>query len=131
MSRRNGNYAGKSWKEKIPPPPFAASAECGKLQGKRKGGDTMELLLGGLAGLAWGLICGLVNILILKKAITKNDNNAIMAANLARMAVDLAALGAVFLLRKVLPFSFEAALIGTAVALSVVTIVYAYRYGKK
>ena len=91
----------------------------------------MELLLGGLAGLAWGAVCGVLNILILKKAIAKNNNNAIMAANMGRMAVDLAALGAVFLLRGLLPFSYEAMLVGTAVALSVVTLIYAYRYGKK
>ena len=54
-----------------------------------------------------------------------------MAANMGRMAVDLAALGAVYLLRGVLPFSYEAMLVGTAVALSVVTLIYAYRYGKK
>lgn len=91
----------------------------------------MELLIGGLAGLAWGALCGVLNILILKKAIGKNNNNAIMAANLGRMAVDLAALGLVFLLRGLLPFSYEAMLIGTAVALSVVTLVFAFRYGKK
>ena len=91
----------------------------------------MSNVWGALAGLAWGAVCGVLNILILKKAIEKNNNNAVMAANLGRMAVDLAALALVFLLRKALPFSYEAMLIGTAVALSIVTLVYAYRYGKK
>ena len=91
----------------------------------------MDLLFGALAGLAWGALCGAVNLLILKKAITKNDNNALMTANLLRMAIDLIALGAVFLLRKLLPFSFEAMLVATAVALSVITIAYAFHYGKK
>lgn len=91
----------------------------------------MELLIGALAGLAWGAVCGIVNLLILKKAIGKNDNNAMMTANLLRMVIDLVALGAVFMLRNLLPFSYEAMLIATAVALSVVTIAYAFRYGKK
>ena len=91
----------------------------------------MNYVWGGLAGLAWGALCGVLNLLIMKKAIEKNDNNVIMAANLGRMAIDLAALGLVFLLRKVLPFSYEAMLIGTAVALSAVTLVYAFQYGKK
>ena len=91
----------------------------------------MDLLFGALAGLAWGALCGAVNLLILKKAITKNDNNALMTANLLRMAIDLIALGAVFLLRKLLPFSFEAMLVATAVARSDITIAYAFHYGKK
>ena len=91
----------------------------------------MNILWGILVGLAWGAVCGLVNTLILKKAIAKNNSNTLMAANLARMTVDLLALLLVFLLRKVLPFSFEATMIGTAVALSAVTLVFAFRYGRK
>ena len=91
----------------------------------------MKLAIGILAGLLWGVLCGYLNTRILKKALEKNSTNAVMTANLLRMAVDLAALGLVFLLRKLLPFSFEATLVGTALALSGLTIVFAYRYGKK
>lgn len=91
----------------------------------------MKLLFGILAGLVWGALCGLLNTRILKKTIEKNENNALMAGNLLRLLVDAAALGAVFLLRGLLPFSFEAALVGTAIALSLVTIAFAFRYGKK
>ncbi len=91
----------------------------------------MKLLLGALAGLAWGGLLGWLNTRILKRAVGKNDANAVLAGNLLRMLVDLAALGLVFLLRKVLPFSFEAALLGTALALSAVTLVFAFRYGKQ
>ncbi len=90
-----------------------------------------KLLIGGLAGLGWGVRCGLLNILLMKRAIAKNNNNAVMLANFLRMTVDLLALLAVFLLRGLLPFSYEAALVGTAIALSLVTIVFAFRYGKK
>ena len=91
----------------------------------------MKLLFGILAGLVWGALCGLLNTRILKKAMEKNSNNAVMAANGIRMGVDLASLAAVFFLRTVLPFPYEAILVGTAVALSVVTILFAYRYGKQ
>lgn len=91
----------------------------------------MKLVFGILAGLVWGGLCGLLNTGILKKSIEKNENQALMAGNLLRLLVDAAALGAVFLLRKVLPFSFEGALVGTAIALSLVTIAFAFRYGKK
>ena len=91
----------------------------------------MKEALGILAGLVWGGVWGVVNVLILKKSIRKNDNNAIMAANMGRMGIDLLALLAVFLLRKVLPVPYEFVLIGTAVALSAVTLIFAFRYGKK
>ena len=91
----------------------------------------MNVLWGALAGLVWGALWGGLNILILKKSLQKNDSNLLMAGNLGRMAVDLAALLLVFLLRKTLPFSYEAMLVGTAVALSVTSLVYAFRCGKK
>ena len=91
----------------------------------------MNYLWGALAGLVWGALWGGLNILILKKSLGKNDSNILMAGNLARMVVDLAALLLVFLLRKILPFSYEAMMIGTAVALSVTSLVYAFRCGKK
>ena len=86
----------------------------------------MNYVWGALAGLAWGTLAAFVNYRINKAAVKKNSNTSIMAANLTRMAVDLVALGAVFLLRKRLPFSFEATIIATAVALSILTIVLAY-----
>lgn len=91
----------------------------------------MKLFLGVLAGLVWGGLIGLVNTLIMKKGLKKNDNNLVMAANLARMVLDLAALGLVFLLRNLLPFPYEPMLVGTAVALSIVSLVFAFRYGKR
>ena len=89
------------------------------------------ILIGVLAGLAWGALWGWVNTLILNKALQKKDANAIMAGNLGRLLVDALALSAVFLLRKVLPFPYEAMLIATALALSAVTLVFAFRFGKK
>ena len=91
----------------------------------------MNYLWGALAGLVWGALWGGLNILILKRSLGKNDSNMLMAGNLARMVVDLAALLLVFLLRKILPFSYEAMLVATAVALSVTSLIFAFRDGKK
>ena len=87
-------------------------------------------VFGILGGLVWGALCGGVNVWIMKRAIQKEDDKAILTANSLRMAVDLISLGLVFFARKILPFPYEPTLIGTAVALSVVTIVFAYRYGR-
>ena len=90
----------------------------------------MSYVLGALAGILWGALAAFVNFNINKAALKKSSNASILAANLARTGVDLVALGTVFLLRKVLPFSFEAALIATAITLSTLTVVFAYRLSK-
>ena len=91
----------------------------------------MKLAVGIAAGLVWGALAALVNMLINKKALAKADTNALLAANLGRMAIDVAALALVFLLRKQLPFSYEAMLIGTAVSLSLLNIAFAFRMAGK
>ena len=45
--------------------------------------------------------------------------------------IDLVALGSIFLLRGLLPIPYEPVLIATAVALSLMSILTAFRYGKK
>ena len=87
----------------------------------------MNYVWGVLAGLAWGALAAFINYRINKAAVKKNSNTSMMAANGARMAVDLVALGTVYLLRKALPFSFEATIIAAAISLSLLTIVFAYR----
>ena len=87
----------------------------------------MSYVFGALAGLVWGALAALLNWAISRAALKKNTGGAMMGANVARLAVDLVALGAVFLLRKWLPFSFEAAIIATAVALSLLNIVFTYQ----
>ena len=86
----------------------------------------MNYVFGALAGLLWGALAAFVNLKINQAALKKNTNSAMLSANAARMAVDLVALGTVFLLRKHLPFSFEATIIATAVSLSLLTVVLAY-----
>ena len=86
----------------------------------------MNYVFGALAGLLWGALAAFVNLKINQAALKKSTNAAMLGANAARTAVDLIALGTVFLLRKVLPFSFEATIIATAVSLSLLTVVLAY-----
>lgn len=87
----------------------------------------MKYLIGAAAGLVWGSLAALLNAFITKKALHEGSDKLLLASNALRMLVDVAALGMVFLLRKVLPFSFEAALVGTAAALSLLMIVFAYK----
>ena len=91
----------------------------------------MNLVLGIASGLVWGALASLINLQINKKAVAKKDPNALLAANLGRMFVDLAALAVVFLLRKQLPFSYEGMLVGTAISLSLMTLIFAFRIAGK
>ena len=91
----------------------------------------MAYVLGAVCGLLWGGLAALLNFQISKRSIEAGKNAGLMGANLLRVAVDAAALGAVFLLRKVLPFSYETMLVCTAIGLSLVTIFCAYRLSAK
>ena len=90
----------------------------------------MQFVWGGLAGLVWGALAALLNAGITKRALKKNSDSSLLTANALRLPVDFLALGAVFLLRRRLPFPYEPALIGTAVSLSVLTIVFAFRLSR-
>lgn len=87
----------------------------------------MNYVIAALVGLLWGALAAFANSRITLKCIAKNTASAITVMNLAHMAVDVAALAVVFLLRGLLPFSFEATLIATAAALSIVTIIFTYK----
>ena len=87
----------------------------------------MNYVFGALIGLAWGAAAGLLNCFISLRAIRKNSEKAVISANVLRMAIDVVALGTVFLLRNVLPFRIEMILVGTAIALSLMSIVFAYK----
>jgi MFS superfamily sulfate permease-like transporter len=91
----------------------------------------MNLVIGIAAGLIWGALAAIVNLQINKKALAKGSTNSLLAANLARTFVDLAALAAVFLLRRFLPFSYEGMLLGTAISLSLISVVFAFRLAGK
>lgn len=90
----------------------------------------MKYVIGGLVGLIWGAAAAVLNAYISKRALAKNSAKSLLLANVIRCFVDIAALAVMFLLRKVLPFSFEAAIIGTALAMSMLTIVFAYKLSR-
>ena len=90
----------------------------------------MKYLIGAVIGLLWGALIAWLNSRINKKAIEKNSTKAIMTANITRTAIDIAALGSVFLLRNVLPGNFEATIVGTAASLGLLTVYFAYRLSK-
>ena len=87
----------------------------------------MGYVIGALCGLVWGAAAALLNFQISKRCIARNSTSALLGANIIRVGVDIVALGTVFLLCRLLPFPYEVALIATAVAMSLVTIVCAYR----
>lgn len=84
-----------------------------------------------LVGAVWGLLACAVNYCLLQSAVKKSTANAVSNASLARVAVDAAALGVVFLLRNTLPIDFAAAILSTAVVLSLGGIVSAFLLVKK
>ena len=90
----------------------------------------MNYVYGALAGLVWGALAAFINYKINQAALKKSTNTAVLTANFLRMAVDLLALGAVYLLRRKLPFSFEATMIGAALSLSLLTVVLAYHLAR-
>jgi len=83
-----------------------------------------------LFGIVWGAAVAFVNSRIAKKALDKKDVKAAKTARRIQMLVDIAALVAIVLLRNILPFSYEIALVCTIIALSVLTIVFLFTMEK-
>ena len=79
-----------------------------------------QYLLGGAAGLAFGLLVAAGNTLLLRHSLqrAKQDKTTVMGTSGLRQVINLAALVLVYLLRKVVPLPLAGTLIGTAVGLS-------------
>ena len=90
----------------------------------------MNVVIGAVAGLLWGALIAWLNARITRAFLTKGTANAVMTGNLIRTLTDIGALTLVFLLRNVLPFSFEAAIVATAIALGLLTVLFAFRLAK-
>ena len=90
----------------------------------------MNFVIGAAAGLLWGTLLAWLNSRINRRAVEKNSTKALLAATAARTVIDIAGLALVFLLRNTLPFSFEAAIVGTAAALGLLTVYFAFRLSK-
>lgn len=91
----------------------------------------MHSVLGIIFGIVWGGLAAFVNSRIGKKAIEKKDMKAAKNARRLQMLVDIAALAAIVLLRNILPFSYELALVSAIISLSVLTIVFLFLMGNR
>ena len=90
----------------------------------------MKVVIGAVAGLLWGTLIAWLNARITRAFLAKGTANAVMTGNLIRTLTDIGALTLVFLLRNVLPFSFEAPIVATAIALGLLTVLFAFRLAK-
>ena len=81
----------------------------------------MYLLAGGV-GFVFGALVSFANAQITRHSVRKNSANAIMAASILRMLVNIAALAVVYFTRNLLPLPFYGTIVGTAVGLSLVGI---------
>lgn len=90
----------------------------------------MYLLAGGI-GLVFGSLVSFGNMQITRHSVRKNSANAIMAASLLRMLVNIAALAAVYFTRNLLPLPFYGTIVGTAVGLSLVGILLNLKLSKE
>lgn len=79
-----------------------------------------QYLLGGAAGLAFGLLVAAGNTLLTRRSLQRAKQNtaSVMGTSGLRQVINLAALVFVYLLRNVLPLPLAGTLIGTAVGLS-------------
>lgn len=89
----------------------------------------MYLLAGG-TGFVFGGLVALVNTQITRRGLQKNSTNAVMAASMLRMVMNIAALAAVYFTRKLLPLPFYGTIIGTALGLSLVGILLNLKLSK-
>ena len=90
----------------------------------------MQIVLAIVFGIVWGAAAAFINSLIAKKALEKQDMKAAKNARRVQMLVDIAALGLLVLMREILPFSFEYALISAIISLSLLTTVFLFSMGK-
>lgn len=81
---------------------------------------TGQYLLGGAAGLVFGLLVAAGNTLLMRRSLQRARQNtaSVMGTSGLRQVINLAALVLVYLLRNVVPLPLAGTLIGTAVGLS-------------
>ena len=87
----------------------------------------MKLLLGFLAGAAWGVLGACLNNCLLGRALASGRAGKLLGTHVLRAAVDLALLAVIVLLRDLLPFPFEMALAGAVSAIGMMGIYFAFR----
>ena len=78
------------------------------------------------AGLVWGTLFGLIGARVTKK-MANGSEREISSMSLVRTVMDVIALAAVYFTRNLLPLRFEVTLVSTAVSLTLIGIVAAFR----
>ena len=86
----------------------------------------MIMLWSVAAGLVWGTLFGLIGARVTKKMASGSERE-ISSMSLVRTVMDVIALAAVYFTRNLLPLRFEVTLVSTAVALTLIGIVAAFR----
>lgn len=97
----------------------------------------MERLINGfIAGLAIGTLVAFLNSRITKKLLLDDsglsgagptDTGKVMAVNVVRLLVSALTLLVIFLVRKSLPFSFEAVMLGAAAGLTFISYLFLWQ----
>ena len=87
----------------------------------------MSYFWGVLAGLVWGAVGALIIGAVSKVCVRKNSAGAMTVSNIVKFAVYIVFFMAVYLMRNILPFSYEAAVIGTVLALAMLQIVISFK----
>lgn len=103
--------------------------EAERMRGAKKPVE-MYLLAGGV-GFVFGALVSFANAQITRHSVRKNSANAIMAASILRMLVNIAALAVVYFTRNLLPLPFYGTIVGTAVGLSLVGILLNLKLSKE
>ena len=92
----------------------------------------MKILLGLLVGLLWGAVPSVINSCIGKVCARKNTPEAITAYGYISGIISIAALLGVFLIIRILPINTIATMIGTALSMSSLGVLFALKMaGKK
>lgn len=103
--------------------------EAERMRGAKKPVE-MYLLAGGV-GFVFGALVSFANAQITRHSVRKNSANAIMAASILRMLVNIAALAVVYFTRNLLPLPFYGTIVGTAAGLSLVGILLNLKLSKE
>ena len=89
------------------------------------------IALGIIIGLALGIAATFINYIITKNSLAKGDMKALSTATTLHTVVDIAALGAAFLMKFVLPINVMYMIIPAAVAASTGTLIMTFSLTKK
>lgn len=89
-----------------------------------------KFLLGVLIGIVWGAVAALIIAAINKKCVDENGEGTSGSANFLNTLVSVIAFAAVVFFKDILPGRYEGILVGTALSMSMLGIVFAFLLAK-